>query len=73
MKTKKLNKTLSLSKRTIANLNGNEMKDAKGGVWTNSLVWCTDNCTLLESCPETCIDKCDTYSVCPACTDTLLC
>jgi len=32
MKTKKFNKRLSLNKKTIADLNGKEMKNAIGGV-----------------------------------------
>lgn len=48
MKTKKFNKKLVLSKRTVANLSSKEMKDAYGGIET-------------RSCPGTCIG-CITYT-----------
>jgi len=85
MKTKKINTKLSLSKRTVANLNGGEMKGAKGGYNTNSVcpICPTDDCTYTCNCTNTCVtcnlctNTCagcyETDSVCEFCTNTLVC
>ncbi|MCX6581607.1 MAG: class I lanthipeptide [Candidatus Aminicenantes bacterium] len=51
MKTKKFNKKLELSKRTIANLSTDELKNAKGGVIWGS--WDISECS--ESNMDSCI------------------
>lgn len=52
MKTKKVNKVLALNKRTMANLNNNELRQAFGGVDH------TDACRTNEYsvCPQLCPD-----------------
>ncbi len=50
MKTKKLNKKLSLNKKTVSNLNHNELKLARGGVLTTD--W-------RDTCAQTCENTCD--------------
>lgn len=58
MKTKKINKKLSFSKRTIADLNSQKLNVVRGG--TLSI-----NCptvfayTCLNTCPATCPATCD--------------
>ena len=52
MKTKIFKKRLNLSKKTIAHLNGNQMKDAYGGeVPTISIKVCIETQTL-RCCPS---------------------
>ena|GEM_PF-732395 len=52
MKTKKFNRKLALNKKTIANLNFNEMNVVLGGELTDN---CTTDCTQLKSvCPHLC-------------------
>jgi natural product precursor len=50
MKTKKLNKKLTFSKNTIANLNSKDLKDIYGGAWDTN--W---TCTC-GTCYYTCDD-----------------
>ena len=64
MKTRKLNKKLGLSKRTIANLNRNDLLKARGGqvptTWTQGETHCDYNCdTYQESCTSC---TCPTFS-----------
>lgn len=52
MKTKKLSKKLSLSKKTIANLNAREKNEAKGGKQRTEETYCWTDCI----CPTaTCV------------------
>jgi len=57
MKTKKVNKKLSLNKKTIANLGNNEMNGVHGGGTLNSLC-CIPSGFSICKCPtgETCLD-----------------
>jgi natural product precursor len=52
MKAKRFNRKLALNKKTIANLNFNEMSVVFGGGLTDD---CTTDCTQQESiCPHLC-------------------
>ena len=60
MKSKKITKKLILNKKTVADLNNGDMKNAHGGgelkitiEWTN----CTD-CPATFSCGGTCLNTC---------------
>jgi hypothetical protein len=58
MKVKNFRKRLILNKKTIVNLNNNEMKSIKGGV-TDTFGECnTENCSEVESCGPA---SCDSY------------
>ncbi len=48
MKQKKVGKRFGLNKKTVANLNNNQLNDVKGGVYQN----CTCTC-------DTCKTDCD--------------
>lgn len=60
MKTKRINKKLSISKVTIANLNHRDMGNIQGGADTSSgatvtrNACCHGNTEFGTSCPETC-------------------
>lgn len=41
MKTKKFSKKLTLSKKTIADLNKGEMSNLRGGIFTGEYCWTT--------------------------------
>ncbi len=64
MKPLKLNKKLSLNKRTIVNLNNHEMKNAYGGV-TGPGTACTSLDKRTEPFP-TCV-TCETCQTCETC------
>jgi hypothetical protein len=76
MKIKKFEKKLALNKKTIANLNGNEMNTIKGGLLWQSKVdpeACANEtgdivCESCVSCYETCPVACsaETFADCPA-------
>jgi len=54
MKSKKINKKLSLNKKTISNLEIDEMKVLHGGDDTVTLVTCMTNCrTVCKTCNVT--------------------
>jgi natural product precursor len=48
MKTKKLNKKLTFSKSTIANLNSKELNDVQGGQFLPTWLTCNNTC---RTCP----------------------
>lgn len=56
MKTKKFNKKLELNKQTVADLRNDEMKNAKGGAFTDDFT-----CNTCFTAPEM---TCNTYSHC---------
>lgn len=72
MKTKKFEKKLQLSKRTIADLHQAELHSVKaGGTETlNPSYWPT--CQLSAQCETFCLGNCETheYPTCPGGTDT---
>ena len=57
MKTKKFSKKLTLNKRTVSDLNGNELKKVKGGIPTFPIPGCpiyvieTSNGGMVCACP----------------------
>lgn len=51
MKTKKIEKRLSLNKNTVARLNGEMMDNARGGVSANCAT--NDGCTGVIGCEQT--------------------
>lgn len=62
MKTKKFNKKLSLGKRTVSDLNTNEMLNVNGGGETMTQVCfsCVVTCmTLCEICTDLCQEPTD--------------
>ena len=63
MKTKKVNRKLTLNKKTIARLNQNELNDFKGGVTeTRDLTKCISCTVCITHC--TCGDtNCFTYGI----------
>lgn len=63
MKTKKFDKKLGLSKKTIANLTRKGMREVKGGERDTACTFCLYTCTGLECT----IKYCDTeiMSACP--------
>ena len=64
MKTKKLSKKLVLNKKTISNLNGDQLNQVKGGEpWTEG--YCTEICNTADTLCE-----CVTW---PECTGPRLC
>ncbi len=61
MKPKKLNKKLSLNKKTVADLNVSEMGHLKGGCLDTDIrkSGCvTDNTCMIETCPTDCGASC---------------
>jgi hypothetical protein len=72
MKAKKLNKRLSLNKKTIANLNNGEMRNAFGReikipVTTYALPDCEscETCQTCETCVTCAVHGSDCVSQCP--------
>ncbi len=59
MKTKKMNKKLSIKKETISNLGKSELDMAKGGWYTQNYSECGDGYATLVPC------LCDTVDMCP--------
>ncbi len=59
MKTKKIDKKLSLNKKTISNLGNNEMNSVHGGGTLDTLC-CFPSCVSVCKCPTG-----DTCIVCP--------
>jgi hypothetical protein len=55
MKTKKLSKKLSLSKKTIANLNAREKNEAKGGKRRTEETYCWTECICPTATCEPCV------------------
>ncbi len=60
MKSKKITKKLKLNKKTVADLNHGELKNAHGGehksTQLSNCLLCTDTCAA--SCPNTCAASC---------------
>ncbi len=51
MKLKKLQKKLSLNQKTVVNLSGNEMNNARGGATNAGCPWTYPPCdTFMNSC-----------------------
>ena len=50
MKTKRLSKKLRLNKKTVSNLNVNEMKSVKGGGIMSDITGCTNTNLHLDRC-----------------------
>jgi len=50
MKTNKMAKTLSLTKETVANLNGNDMKVVKAGIHTVYVSCNPNRCITFDDC-----------------------
>jgi hypothetical protein len=61
MKTKKFRKKLLLNKKTIANMNNNEMLSVKGGLPNTDYTFCT--CTWCTACGETVPYSCHSNGV----------
>ncbi len=68
MKTKKLNKKLTLSKVSVANLNSEMLTNVRGGVLTLQIT-CGDACDTDFTCGDEtyCGGDCRTISLCHAC------
>lgn len=68
MKTKKFEKKLGLKKKTIANLNNQEMVTANGGVEETNYRTCIQPTASCDTCLiETCV-TCETCETCVTCT-----
>ena len=75
MKSKRFKKTLRLSKETVANLSGNQLREVKGGgiyeTWENSVCipctypYRTCNGCVSDACTHTC--DCPTGQTCITC------
>lgn len=65
MKPKKLTRKLTLKKRTVANLGGNQMEGVKAGGLTT-----LDTCSVCPICPtDDCTGTCETYPLTTCQTD----
>jgi len=64
MKTKKLSKKLTLSRKTIANLNNRDLGNVRGGDAETNICLPTNNtvcgtvCTCYNTCNNTCPNTC---------------
>lgn len=65
MKSTRIKKKLVLTKRTVANLDGPELKQAKGGLpWTDPYICCQPTIyTNCYSCEVTCWSYCQNCTV----------
>jgi hypothetical protein len=69
MKPKRLDKKLSIVKKTVADLNHTELHSAKGGATETVNPSGFDYCQLSDGCRTFCLSNCDSYEyVCQPCT-----